>query len=124
MTTFYIFAAPEGRETFFEGGVPPQGSQEVDEATWIARRAAAVEATRPPEPQPIVITYKADLFRRATDSEADMIDTALAAAPAKERRLFDMAQYLDHSAPEFASMQAALTGMFGADRTAELLAAS
>lgn len=124
MPSFYISADETGRETFYEGGVPPYGAEEIDEASWIARRDAAMEATRPPPLDPVIITYKADLFRRATDAEADMIDTALAAAPAKERRLFDMAQYLDHSAPEFASMQTALTGMFGPERAAELLAAS
>lgn len=70
------------------------------------------------------VTYKADIYRRATDDEAESIEMALAAAPVRQRRLFESAQFLDHSAPEFADMHEAMVGMFGAERADVLLAAS
>lgn len=76
------------------------------------------------EPVPAVITYKADIYRRATDEEAEAIEVALAEAPVRQRRLFESAQFLDHTAPEFVTMHEAMVGMFGAGRADELLAAS
>lgn len=71
-----------------------------------------------------VITYKADIYRRCTDDEADAIEMALAAAPVRQRRLFESALHLDHSDDAFAFAQEALVGMFGEKRASELLAAS
>jgi DNA-directed RNA polymerase specialized sigma24 family protein len=73
---------------------------------------------------PPTLTYKADLYRRATEDEAERIEEALAAAPVRQRRLFEAAQYLDHADPEFAAMHEALVGLFGEERADELLAAS
>ena len=76
-----------------------------------------------PAPQP-VITFKADIWRRCTDEEAAQIDEALKAAPIRQRRLFEDAQYLDHADEAFAFAHQALVGLFGEDRAGELLAAS
>lgn len=76
-----------------------------------------------PQPAP-VITYKADIYRRCTDDEADAIEMALAAAPVRQRRLFESALHLDHSDDAFAFAQEAMIGMFGKKRAGELLAAS
>lgn len=88
---------------------------------------AALKADHPTAPLPSagpVITYKADIYRRCTDAEADAIEMALAAAPVRQRRLFESAMYLDHSDEAFAFIQEALVGMFGQKRADELLAAS
>ncbi|GJE77297.1 hypothetical protein [Methylorubrum suomiense] len=78
-----------------------------------------------PEPDPLpVITYKADIYRRCTDAEAEAIEMALAAAPVRQRRLFESALHLDHSDAAFAFAQEAMVGMFGKDRADALLAAS
>lgn len=74
-------------------------------------------------PSPTV-TYKADIYRRCTDAEADAIEMALAAATTRRRRLFEESQYLDRSDEAFGLMHEAMVGMFGAERTSELLAPS
>lgn len=71
-----------------------------------------------------VITYKADIYRRCTDAEAEAIEVALAAASVRQRRLFEESQFLNHNDEAFATMQTAMVGMFGKDRAAVLLAAS
>lgn len=88
---------------------------------------AALKADHPTAPLPSagpVITYKADLYRRTTEEEAEAIEMALAAAPVRQRRLFESALHLDHSDEAFAFAQEALVGMFGKKRAGELLAAS
>ena len=88
---------------------------------------AALRADHPTAPLPTatpVITYKADIYRRCSDEEADAIEMALAAAPVRKRRLFESALHLDHSDEAFAFAQEALVEMFGERRASELLAAS
>ncbi|GJD63740.1 hypothetical protein [Methylobacterium frigidaeris] len=81
-----------------------------------------------PPPAPAItgptITSKADLFRRCTDAEAEAIETALAAQSVRKRRIFETAQYISSEDPDFADLRAAAVEMFGAERAAELLAAS
>lgn len=99
--------------------------QYADPTAWILKGKKLVPAQPlPVAPTRPVITYKADLYRRCTDAEADAIEIALAGAPVRQRRLFESAQYLDHSDPIFATMHEALVGMFGAERADVLLAAS
>ncbi|MRI57742.1 hypothetical protein D8770_28165 [Methylobacterium sp. DB1607] len=81
-------------------------------------------APEPAPPTQSVITYKADIWRRCTDEEAASIDEALKAAPIRQRRLFEDAQYLDHADEAFAFARAALIGLFDEGRAGELLAAS
>lgn len=78
----------------------------------------------PTPPAPPVITYKADIYRRCTDEEADAIEMSLAAASVRKRRLFESALHLDHSDEAFAFARDALVEMFGEKRAGELLAAS
>ena len=91
-----------------------------DETTY------AAPVTPAPEPAPAmpVITFKADIYRRCTNPEAEKIDEALASASVRDRRMFEFAQYLDHADPVFTALRTAMVGMFGEDRTAVLLAAS
>lgn len=99
--------------------VPSTWPQEGGEQTQAA--LDAVLAFYRPAP---VITTKADLFRRASDAEAEMIDTALKTGSLRERLIFEAAQYLDHADPLFASMRTALAGMFSEARADQLLAPS
>ena len=73
---------------------------------------------------PRAITYKADLYRRVTDKEAEAIEVALAAAPVRQRRLFESAQFIDAADPDTVFLREALVGMFGKDRADVLLASS
>lgn len=75
-------------------------------------------------PPPIIITAKADIWRRCTDLEAQMLDGALADAPAQLRRIFDAAQYIDHSDAFFPVLRSAITDVLGQTRADELLAGS
>ena len=76
-----------------------------------------------PPPGP-TITTKADLFRRCTDAEAEAIETALMNLSVRKRRIFEGAQYIASDDADFDDLRAAAIEMFGAERAAELLAAS
>lgn len=77
-----------------------------------------------PEPDPVTITYKADIWRRATDAEAEIMDQMLNAQPIRMRRMWTDAVHLMSNDELFATIQAALTAAFGEARAAELLAPS
>lgn len=102
--------------------VPPEVEQ-----NW--RRENGEFSPPPPvvidlSPSAPAITYKADIWRRCTDEEAASIDQALKAAPIRQRRLFEDAQYLDHADEAFAFAHDALVSLFGEPRADALLAPS
>ncbi|KAB7788055.1 hypothetical protein [Methylorubrum populi] len=104
------------------GGIPTVWPRdEEDEQTQEALDAVLAPNRTPNSP---TITYKADIYRRCTDAEAESIEMALAGAPVRQRRLFESALHLDHSDEAFAFAQEAMVGMFGKKRADELLAAS
>lgn len=70
------------------------------------------------------ITYKGDLWRRCSEAEADILDAALDQSPSRLRRLFDDAQYLDPSDPDYPTIRAAVVTALGEARAAEVLAPS
>ena len=88
--------------------------------------AHAVTGPLPASPAPpdMSFTYKTDIWRRMTDAEAETFTTALAAAPAKLRGLWNDCLTLERSAPEFATFQADMAARFGAARAAAILAPS
>lgn len=69
-------------------------------------------------------TYKADIWRRATDVEAATIDAQIEAQPIKIRNLFRDAQHLNHADPYFQALKAGFVAAFGEARADELLAPS
>lgn len=76
-------------------------------------------------PTPMIITSKADIFRRATEEEAQALDGAMAEAPAKQRRTFEAIQYIDHSDPDFPDLRSFIANVVGSTaRADELLAGS
>lgn len=70
------------------------------------------------------ILFKADVWRRATDEEAEIIDATLAAAPVRLRRLWADSREFDTLADDFALIRAPMVKAFGDDRAAVLLAPS
>lgn len=85
------------------------------------------EAEIGPRPAPLEIprrTYKADIWRRATDAEAATIDANLEAKGLRMRNLFNDAQHLDHADPLFLDLKEAFAQAFGDQRADELLAPS
>lgn len=94
-----------------------------------AQARAAVEALRDahdPEaaPDPIIIVYPADLWRRTTDEEAEAIDAAVQEQPLRLRRLFEMAQTFQSDDELWPLLMGAATDLFGEARALELLAPS
>ncbi|ALN73530.1 hypothetical protein [Aureimonas sp. AU20] len=78
----------------------------------------------PPLISQATITYKADVWRRSTEEQAAAIDTELTKLDVRMRRLWDDAQYLDHSTEEFALLQATMLQAFGQAETDRILAPS
>lgn len=71
-----------------------------------------------------VITYKKDIWVRATDAEADTIEQVLAQQSTRKQRIFADAQYLDHADPLFAELRGGFEAAFGKERASQLLAGS
>jgi hypothetical protein len=71
-----------------------------------------------------VITYKADIWRRVTEDEAETLYNAIEALPIKDKMVFKEASYLDHFHEEFSLVENNMITLFGETRTAELLAPS
>lgn len=74
-------------------------------------------------PEPFTV-YKADIWRRCTDAEADKLDTAIRAQPVRLRRLFDDATNLRSDDELFGQISGAVVQMIGAERAAVVLAPS
>lgn len=102
-------------ETLREGEPEKMGS------TW--RQKWIIEAATPAPVAP-KITYKADVWRRASPEQAAVIDTELTKLDVRMRRLWDDAAYLDHSQPEFLLLQQTMTAAFGKTETDRILAQS
>ena len=73
-------------------------------------------------------TSKADIWRRATDAEAEAIDALLrdppsdlGMSPVKLRRLWDDATNINHTDPLFETIRAIAVHRFGEERADELL---
>ena len=73
-------------------------------------------------------TSKADIWRRATDAEAEVIDALLrdpppdlGMSPVKLRRLWDDATSIDHTEPLFETIRAITVQHFGEERADALL---
>lgn len=125
MTEIYAIATSEGGlPTFFVGSVP-DGATRVTAEAFAAAHDAAVRAAADTAAASLPRrTYKADIWRRATDAQAEEIEDLLASAPVRQRRLYEDATYLDHADPLFASLRAAIAERFDAATADALLAPS
>ena len=85
--------------------------------------ATGVLTDRVIPPRPVIIS-KADIWRRATDAEAEAIDAYLEAQPVRIRNLFRDAEYLSSDDALFPNLVDAFVSAFGEARAAELLAPS
>jgi len=85
---------------------------------------AALAAPEPAaSPLPVVL-YRADLYRRCTDDEADAIDAALANQPTRIRRIFESAVTFRSDDEMWSLLHDAAVGLFDDKRAAVLLSAS
>ncbi len=78
----------------------------------------------PPSVETPPITYKADVWRRATEAQAAVIDTELQKLDVRRRRMWDDSMYLDHSDELVAFFRTMLTQTFGATEANRILAPS
>ncbi|MBS9720163.1 hypothetical protein JYU29_05615 [Tianweitania sp. BSSL-BM11] len=78
----------------------------------------------PAAPEPPLILFPADLWRRTSDDEAEQIEAAMNAQSARLRNLFRTAQTYQSDDPLWPVLQAAATDLFGEERAAALLAPS
>jgi hypothetical protein len=89
---------------------------------WEDGHVVPYEPPAPPEPP--VVLYPADLWRRAGDEEAEQIEAAMNAQSARLRNLFRTAQTYQSDDPLWPVLHEAAVGLFGEERAAELLAPS
>lgn len=69
-------------------------------------------------------TLKSDIWRRATDQEAEVVDQILSSQPVRMRRMWDDSRYLGHLDELFPLVRQAAVEAFGEARADELLAPS
>lgn len=73
-----------------------------------------------PEP-PLTRLWKADIWRRTTDAEAEALEAMLATAPVRLRRIFEAAQYLDIDDADYPALRSGIVAVLGEERAAEVL---
>jgi hypothetical protein len=112
-----------------EAGSPAEAiARWPQHADQIKAQRAEWDRARPDrasEPSPPTLrTFRADIFRRATRYEAELIELALNASSAKYRNMFRDVLYLDHTDPLFTVLRNSFIDAFGEARADELLAPS
>lgn len=121
MSKFWKQVTPSGATTYGQGVLIPDGAAEMTEPAFYSDLSAATASSSPAAP---AITFKADIYRRCTNEEADAIETALNALPTRQRRLFEESQYLSHGDESYTALSTAAVELFGQERADELLATS
>lgn len=122
---FYILTTGSGLKTFLRGGVQPNGAVSVPEADWIAQRESAVaNAASASVASMPVLTYKADIWRRCSEEQAEALHNLLSQRPIKEQMVFNGASVIDHADPLFQSIYDAITQAFDKATADKLLAPS
>jgi len=85
---------------------------------------AGTSSPTPGGPAQVRRIYKADIWRRATEEEAAVMDNLMKAATPKWRWIWADSMYLQSDDEAFSRVESALKTAFGEKRTAELLATS
>lgn len=123
---------PEGSRAVWAGiswvlePVPLPEIPEGHRARWVGTEWL-VEPIPEPEPQPPETLptptrlFKATVWQRVTDQEAELLDAAFQETPLRLRRLLDAAVYLDTQDPDFSFIQRAVSGALGSERAAQVL---
>lgn len=74
-----------------------------------------------PDPPPLSRLSKAELWRRLTEEEAELLGAALSAAPTRLRRIFEAAAYLDANDPDYPALKQGIVAALGDARANEVL---
>jgi len=84
-----------------------------------------VDVIEPPEPDPVVVVvYPVDLWSRMTDVEADAVEAAMTTQPVRIQNIFRAASSYRSDHELWPLLETVAIGLFGAERAAEILAAS
>lgn len=80
----------------------------------------------PPEPEPdqVTVVYPVDLWSRMTDVEADAVEAAMTTQPVRIQNIFRAASSYRSDHELWPLLETVAVGLFGAERAAEILAAS
>lgn len=83
-----------------------------------------VEPEPEPGPEPVTIVYPVDLWSRLTDAEADAVETAMTTQSVRIQNIFRAASSYRSDHELWPLLETVVVGLFGAQRAAEILAAS
>lgn len=75
-------------------------------------------------PEPVTIVYPVDLWSRMSDGEAEQVETAMLAQPIRIQNIFRTASSYRSDHELWPLLTTIATTLFGAERAAEILAAS
>lgn len=90
-------------------------------ARVVAGEFGPVAPYQPPNLPVKTKLFKADVWRRCTDSEAALLDAALSAQPVRLRRMWDDATFISSTDELYSTLKAGITAIIGAKRAGELL---
>lgn len=93
-------------------------------AEWEAAGNTIPPYVPEPEPEPVTIVYPADLWRRVTNDEADVIAEAMQEQPLRLRKIFETAQVYRSDDELWPLLQGMAAQLFGEARASEILAPS
>ncbi|WP_313665752.1 hypothetical protein [Shinella sp.] len=72
----------------------------------------------------VTVLFPVDLWSRLTEAEADAVEAAMATQPVRVQNIFRAASSYRNDHELWSLLEAVATGLFGAERAAEILAAS
>ncbi|WP_426313461.1 hypothetical protein ACN9MF_17820 [Methylobacterium fujisawaense] len=103
-------------------GVDPADPKPHDVLAWMIYDPIN-RVLLPPAPPPVpALTFKKDIWVRATDEEAETIEQVLSQQSLRKQRIYAEAQYLDHADPLYGELYAGFVQAFGKERADQLLA--
>lgn len=114
----------------------PDGTVDVTDEQWreilqscgskLLINGEIVDAEVPPieTPEPVTVVYSVDLWSRMTDDEADQVGAAMDQQPFRVRRIFESANSYRSDHELWQLLVQIATGLFGAERAAQILAPS
>lgn len=104
-------------------GEPNQARWDFDNEEWIIEPIPEEPPPEEGENIPVEPTkiVKTDIWRRATEVEAEGMSLALAAAPVRLREMYNAATYISINDPEFDALRAGIAAVVGEERAAIIL---
>lgn len=120
--------SPHNQRVIEIQGVDPNEKKPHNLFAWLTyhpdTHTFSGEPTPPTPPPAPVLTFKKDIWLRSTDEEADIIKEVLGKQTLRKQRIFNEAQFLNHSDELFSELYDGFVKAFGKDRADGLLAAS